>query len=81
MNLKVNPGGVKNLDVRRIFLPSEGFKGILAAPRGVAAGFSARGWNGEASVWVEILHLLCLDMSQSIEPIPTLLRQTLRADR
>ena len=82
MNLKVNPGGVKNPDVRRIFLPSEGFKGILAVAGGAAAAISARGSNGEGSVQGTSPLFLCRDNpAQPFEPNPSVVRQTLRADR
>jgi hypothetical protein len=87
VNLKVNRAGVKNPEARRICLPSEGFKGILADPMGATAAFAARGWIGEASVQGAILvqgavlHFLCRDKSHPIEPNSLSLRQTLRADR
>jgi len=42
-NLKVKGSSVKNPDGRRIFLPSKGFKGILAVPAGAAAVIPAEG--------------------------------------
>jgi hypothetical protein len=84
VNLKVNRGSVKNPDGRRIFLPNEGFKGILAVPAGAAAAISARGRNGEAVVQGTIWHFLCRDNPSqqfAFEPNASSLRQTLRADR
>jgi hypothetical protein len=81
VNLKVNPSSVKKPEARQIFLPSEGFKGILGAPMGTAGGTLDGGWSGEVSVPGKILHFLCRDKLHPFEPISSLLRQTLRADR
>jgi hypothetical protein len=81
VNLRVNRAAVKNLEARRICLPSEGFKGILADPMGATAAGAVRGWIGEASVQGASLHFLCRDKSHSFEPKSLSLRQTLRADR
>jgi hypothetical protein len=82
MNLKVSRYRVQDLDARRIFLPSEGFKGILAAPAGAAAAISAEGWNWEAIVQGTRWRFLCRDNPRQLfEPNSSPLRQTLRADR
>jgi hypothetical protein len=82
MCLQVSRGSVKNLGGWRIFLPSEGFKGILAVPAGVSAAISAEGWNWEAMVQGTQWHFLCRDNpSQRFEPNSSSLRQTLRVDR
>jgi hypothetical protein len=81
VNLKVNQRSVKNPDRRRIFLPSEGFKGILVFPMGATAAISAGGRIGEAAVQGTGLHFLCRYKSRPFEPIASLQRQTLRADR
>jgi hypothetical protein len=78
----VSRGGAKYFDAQRIFLLSEGFKGILAVPAGAAAASSADGWNWEATVQRTRWHFWCRDNPfQLFEPNSSSPRQTLRADR
>jgi RNA polymerase sigma-70 factor (ECF subfamily) len=73
-----HPAGLKIPGYRRVFLPKEGFKGILRYP-GPAARFVRR-MDGGATVSGAKLRILCLEIPASrIEPIVASLRQTLRS--
>ena len=66
-----------------IFLPNEGFKGILAMPLGARRqGCPPKRWDREASVQGAKFHRYCQGRpGRPIEPKRLLPRQTVRADR
>jgi RNA polymerase sigma-70 factor, ECF subfamily len=68
----------ENSGMRRVFLPKEGFKGILRYPGPVARVVGRV--NEGSTVSGAKLHILCLEIPASrIEPIVASLRQTLRS--
>ena len=74
----------ENSAARQVFLPSEGFKGILRVSDGSQTLVRQRdqSWTGGTMVSGAKLQVLCREIPASrFEPIVASLRQTLRADR